>query len=284
MWVHLNGSVVPAAEARISPQDRGFLFGDGIYEVALAWRGRLLLWPEHERRLRAGLQALRLDVEDPAALAVAAEGLLRANGLHDGWSVVYVQVTRGAAPRAHSFPDPPVPPTVYLTARAHRLQEEAFAAAGVTAITVPDTRWARCDVKSIALLPNVLAQQRAKDAGAWEALFVRDGVAIEGSHSNLFVVRAGELWTYPACNYILEGVTRNVVLELARGLGIPVREGAAGLVDLEAVDEAFVTGTTTEVLPLVRIDGRPVGSGAPGAVTLRLRAAYLGRLAELTPG
>ena len=280
MLVHLDGAFLPLSEARISPQDRGFLFADGLYEVALAWRGRLLLWAEHERRLRAGLRAIRLPF-DTAPLAGAGEELLRRNGLLDGFAVLYVQITRGAAPRAHGFPEPAVPPTVYMTARAHQLHEEASAAAGVAAATVPDVRWARCDVKSTALLANVLAQQQAIEAGAWEALFVRDGVPLEGSHSNLFVVRGGELWTYPACNLVLEGVTRNVVLALARDLGVVVREGVEGLIDPGAADEVFLTGTTTEVLPVVRVDGRAVGSGAPGPLTSRLRRAYLARLHEL---
>jgi len=280
MLVHLDGAVLPLEQARISPQDRGFLFADGLYEVGLAWRGRLLLWPEHERRMQAGLRAIRLPL-DTAPLARAGEELLRANGLLAGFAVLYVQVTRGAAPRAHGFPEPAVPPTVYMTARPHRLHEEAFVEAGVSAARVPDPRWARCDVKSTALLANVLAQQQAHEAGAWEALFVRDGVTLEGSHTNLFVVRGGELWTYPPCNYVLEGVTRNVVLALARDLGIVVRDGVEALVDPAAADEVFLTGTTTEVLPVVRIDGRDVGLGAPGPLTRRLRAAYLARLDEL---
>ena len=280
MLVHQNGSVVPLAEARISPLDRGFLFADGLYEVALAWRGRLLLWAEHEARLRAGLRAIRLPF-DTGPLAAAGEELLRANGLLDGFAVLYVQVTRGAAPRTHGFPDPPVPPTVYMTARAHRLHEEDFAAAGVGVASVPDIRWARCDVKSTGLLANVLAQQQAHEAGAWEAIFVRDGLAIEGSHTNLFVVRDGELWTHPAGQSILEGVTRNVVLALAPDLGVVVREGAAGLADPASADEVFLTGTTTEVLPVVRVDGRTVAAGPPGPVTRRLRAAYMARLDRL---
>ena len=280
MLVHLDGAILPLEQARISPQDRGFLFADGLYEVALAHRGRLLLWAEHERRMAAGLRAIRLPL-DTAPLAGAGEELLRANGRLAGFAVLYVQVTRGAAPRAHGFPEPAVPPTVYMTVRAHRLHEDSFVEAGVAAARVPDPRWARCDVKSTALLANVLAQQQAHEAGAWEALFVRDGVTLEGSHTNLFVVRGGELWTYPACNYILEGVTRNVVLALARDLGVAIREGVEGLVDPAAADEVFLTGTTTEVLPVVRIDGRSVGSGAPGPLTRRLRAAYLARLDEL---
>ena len=144
----------------------------------------------------------------------------------------------------------------------------------MSAITVPDNRWARCDIKSISLLPNVMANQQAHEAGAFEALFVRDGVLIEGSHSNLFGVVDGTLTTYPACNYILPGITRALILEMAHELGVAVREGAMFVQDLPAISELFLSGTTTEVMPVVQLDGRPVGNGKPGPVTLRLQAAY----------
>lgn len=285
MLVYLNGDVLELAQARISPEDRAFLFADGLYEAVLARRGRLLFWDEHERRVRAGLAALRIDfnqcvaLPDPAALRGVAEELLRRNQLTAGDAppdaLVYLQVSRGAAPRLHAFPEPPVPPTVYATARAWGGHPPVLVAGGATALTVADTRWARCDVKSTALLPNVLAQQQAKEAGAHEAIFVRDGIALEGSHSNLFAVRGGEVWTYPACNYILDGITRVAVLELAAAMGIPVRLGAIPLGDLYAADEVFLTGTTTEVLPVVAVDGRRIGHGLPGPVTAKLREAYL---------
>lgn len=280
--VYLDGAIVPLAAARISPEDRAFLFADGVYEALLARRGKLLLWEEHARRLRHGLAALRLPLGDVAPLRAAAESLLAANGLIGGEAVLYLQVSRGAAPRAHAFPDPPVPPTVYMAAKPHRGHPPERVAGGVAAITVPDDRWARCDVKSTALVANVLANQAAKEAGAHEALFVRDGIALEGSHSNLFVVgRDGALATYPACNYILEGITRNQVLLLASDLGVPVTERAVPLAELRSAAEVFITGTTTEVLPVTSIDGRPVGDGRPGPVTLRLREAYLRRLDEV---
>jgi D-alanine transaminase len=284
MLVYLDGAVLPLAEARISPEDRAFLFADGLYEALLARDGRLLFWREHEARLRHGLDALRLPLTDPAGLEGVAERLLAANGLVAGEAVVYLQVSRGAAPRAHAFPEPAVPPTVYATVKPREPHPADRVAKGVPAITVPDDRWARCDVKSTALLANVMAQQAAKEAGAHEALFVRDGVAIEGSHSNLFAVRRdGRLVTYPACNYILEGVTRNEVLRLAGALGVPVELAALPVAELRAAAEVFVTGTTTEVLPVTTVDGRPVGDGLPGPVTRRLREAYLARLDELWP-
>jgi D-alanine transaminase len=284
MLVHLDGSIVPLAAARISPEDRAFLFADGVYEGLLARRGRLLFWEEHERRLRHGLSALRLPLPDTSGLRDAAEELLRANDLAGTEAAVYLQVSRGAAPRAHAFPDPPVRPTVYLAVRPHRPHPPERLAAGVAAITVADDRWARCDVKSTALVANVLAKQAACEAGAHEALFVRDGTAIEGSHTNLFVVRRdGVLVTCPVCRHILEGVTRNCVLGLARGMGLPVEEVAMPLAGLGEVAEVFVTGTTTEILAVTTIDGRPVADGRPGPLTRRLREAYLRRVDELAP-
>jgi D-alanine transaminase len=279
MLVHLNGDILPLAQARISPEDRAFLFADGVYEALVARRGRLLFWEEHERRLRNGLAALRIELPDPRALETAAEELLRRNELAGVDALVYLQVSRGAAPRLHAFPSPPVPPTVYITVRALPGHPAELLARGAAALTVPDTRWSRCDIKSTGLLPNVLAMQAAKEAGAQEAIFVRDGIALEGSHSNLFVVRAGELWTYPACNYILEGVTRTQVLRLAAELGIGCRLAGVPLGELHAAEELFLTGTTTEVLPVTVVDGRPIADAAPGPMTLRLREAYL-RLVE----
>ena len=275
MHVYLDGEILPLAQARISPEDRAFLFADGVYEALVARRGRLLFWEEHERRMRGGLAALRIGNADVAALRSVAEELLRRNELLAGDALVYLQVSRGAAPRLHAFPDPPVPATVYATVKALPGHPSSLIAAGAAAATVADTRWARCDIKSTALLANVLAQQQAKDAGAQEALFVRDGVALEGGHSNLFAVRGGELWTYPACNYILDGVTRGHVLALAADLGIPVRLAALPLGDLYGADEVFLSGTTTEVMPVVMVDGRRIGAGTPGPITRRLRDAYL---------
>jgi D-alanine transaminase len=284
MLVYLNGELVPLAKARISPEDRAFLFADGIYEALVARRGRLLFWEEHERRLRAGLAALRIALPDTLALRGAADELLARNELLGGDALVYLQVSRGAAPRLHAFPDPPVPPTTYVTVRAWGGHPPALVEGGAAALTVADTRWSRCDVKSTSLLANVLAQQQAKEAAAHEALFVRGGIALEGSHSNLFVVRGGEVWTYPACNYILDGITRVAVLALAAAMGMPVRLGPVPLADLYAADEVFLTGTTTEVLPVVAVDGRRIGDGRPGPVTRKLREAYLLEVEERTGG
>jgi D-alanine transaminase len=198
--------------------------------------------------------------------------LVRRNGLErTEFAMVYVQVTRGNAPRGHAFPDPPVPPTVYAFARAVTRPSPEGWEAGGHAITVADQRWARPEIKTTQLLPNVLAAQAAVDAGATDAIFVRDGMALEAPSANLFAVFGGILTTPPASNYILHGITRSFVLELAGDLGIEVAERSFSREELETADEVFLSSTVLEIRPIVRIDGAAVGNGVPGAVT---RAIY----------
>ncbi len=278
--VHLNGDWLPGDEARVSVHDRGFLFGDGVYEVTPAYRGRLFRLERHVERLGKGLCALGIDYDARAVGDVKRE-LLERNGLLQApVAYVYVQVTRGAAPRTHAFPDPPVRPGVYGFANEYRRPSREVWERGIKAVTVADQRWARADVKAIALLANVLAQQEAVDAGAEAAIFVRDGFALEGSHNNLFVVSGGVLATAPKSNYILHGITRDFVVELAAELGLAVEERAVPLAELRRADEAFFTGTTTEVRPAVEIDGRPVGDGRVGPVARELYERFLARTEE----
>ena len=273
MQVYLDGRFIDHTDAKISVDDRGFLFADGVYEVIRAYDGRPFLAEPHILRLRAGLAALRMDPAVADGVLQIADRLLDANDLRSADSTIYIQVTRGVAPRKHAFPAD-VPPTVYVMAKQFAQHPTTYFDEGVAAVAVPDTRWTRCDIKSISLLPNVLANQQARDAGAFEALFVKDGVLIEGSHSNLFGVIDGELVTYPECNYILGGITRRLVLALARELGIPAREGPIYSHRIEEVEELFLSGTTTEVMPVTILDGSPVGTGDPGPVTRRLLQAY----------
>lgn len=281
--VYLNGEYVPASEATVPVGDRGFLFADGIYEVAAAYEGRWLRLDAHVARMRAGLQALSIAF-DPDALVPVHDELLERNGLSAApAAIVYVQVTRGVAPRAHAFPSPAVRPTVYAFAKEYTRPEPTRWARGFRAITVPDPRWARCDIKSIALLPNVLAQQAAVEAGVEDAIFVKDGVAIEGAHNNLFAVVDGTVVTYPKSNYILPGITRDLVIELAHDAGIPLQERPLRLEELYRADEVFTTGTTTEVRPLVEVDGRPVGKGVVGPVARRLHEAFCAAVGALAP-
>lgn len=278
--VYLNGEYLPAAEARISVGDRGFLFGDGVYEVTPAYRGRLFRWARHLNRMREGLKTIGIDF-DAAALERVNRGLLARNDLEQvPVASVYVQVTRGVAPRTHAFPDPPVPPSVYGFAQRFDRPAREVWERGVKAVTVPDQRWALAEVKAIALLPNCLAQQAAVEAGVSDAIFVRDGFALEGSHNNLFAVFDGMVTTAPRTNYILHGVTRDLVIELAGGLGLQVEERAIPLGELYRADEVFFTGTTTEVRPAVEVDGRTIGAGRVGAVARALYDAFL----EVTGG
>ncbi|MGH9380694.1 MAG: aminotransferase class IV [Thermoanaerobaculia bacterium] len=275
MIVYLNGRFLPLAEASISPQDRGFLFADGLYEGVAAYAGEPFLWDEHMERLAIGLRALEIPYDELPALRLAAQRLLADNDLRDRDAFIYLQVTRGPAPRAHPFPRPPIEPTVYVEVKPLSRVPEEQARQGVATITVPDLRWARCDLKTLSLTANVLAKEAAVRADAYEALLVRDGAALEGSHSNFFAVLGGGLVTFPESPFILPGVTRRLVLELAAELSLPTRLAAVRVEDLPRLEEAFLTGTTTEVLPVVTIDGRPVRSGRPGDVTLRLRQAFL---------
>ena len=277
MQVYLNGEYVDHDHAVVPVDDRGFLFADGVYEVVRVYAGRPFMIAQHVARMQAGLRALRID---PAAIAdfeEVARHLLRVNDLEDAEATIYAQVTRGAAPRKHAFPTA-AHPTVYVATRPYGGHPPAYMEDGVATITVPDTRWSRCDIKSISLLPNVLANQAAHEADAFEALFVRDGVVIEGSHSNLFGVFDGELVTFPCCNYILAGITRALVIDIARELAIPVSETGILWDRLPVAEELFLSGTTTEIMPVTKVDGRLVGSGRPGPVTQRLQQEYRARV------
>jgi len=279
MTVYLNGVYLDRAQAVVSVDDRGFLFGDGVYEVTRAHQGRLFEGERHLRRLARGLDGLGLAL--PAGLAAAlleiSERLLRENALQEGDATVYLQITRGTAPRTHYFPPPGTAPTVFLSATRLKLPEDVRTR-GATVITTPDLRWARCDLKTVNLLPNVLAKQQAAVAGAFEAVLVRDGLMIEGASSNTFAVVGGVLRTHPATHRILAGITREVVLELAAELGIPVAEQAVTLDELAGASELIVTATTADVMPVVQVDGRRVGNGRPGPIAAALHRALLERM------
>jgi D-alanine transaminase len=280
MLVYLNGEFLPRSEAKVSVDDRGFVFGDGVYEVIRAIGGRLFTADEHLERMEGGMRALGIQPSEEtqrAALLGIARRLLRDNGLLDGEATVYVQVTRGAAPRLHQFPPAATRPTVYLATAAF-LPPLEIRGVGAAAITTPDLRWSRCDLKTVNLLPNVLAKQLAVEAGATEAILVREGVVTEGASTSVFGVVDGRIRTYPASNYILPGITRGMVMELAAAQGHRVVQRPLLVEEIRRVDELFITGTTTDVLPIVRLDGRPVGAGRPGPVTLGLQEALAERM------
>ena len=267
MIVYLNGRFLPREEAKISPEDRGFLFADAIYEVVRYGAGRPYRLAEHLARMRDGLTALRLPVE-PSFFPEVAGRLVAENDLEESDALVYAQVSRGAAPRYHAFPPEGTPPTVFAFARK---TDPPPPPEGGRAILLPDERWGRCDIKTVMLLPNVLASQQAREGGAMEAILVRDGIAWEGTKANLFTVSMGVVRTAPQGPRILPGVTRAAALEAAEKLGYPVEERPVGVDELFSADEVFLASTTLWTYALVEVQGRPVGGGRPGPVAARIR-------------
>lgn len=275
----LNGAFLPEDQAHVSIFDRGVLFGDGVYEVAAVVNGRLLDADRHLTRLERSQRELQLPAPRSRAewLPIMQE-LATVNGIDEG--LVYLQVTRGAAERDFAFPTAPTP-TAFAFARPKRLTDDPNAS-GIRVHVVPDLRWQRCDIKSVAMLAQVLAKQAARQVGAFEAMMHEDGLVTEGGSSNLWIVRDGVAYTRPLSHDILAGITRDVVLELAREAGIPVQERAFTVEQACAADECFLSSATSFVLPITRIDDATVGSGAPGPVTQRLREGYVARARLLT--
>lgn len=277
--VYLNGRFVAKGDALIPADDRGFIFGDGIYEVVRAINGRLIAWDAHAARLANGLAGLRIDPvgTDSATMRAVCDRLVKENSLEAGEATIYLQVSRGSAARTHHFPPAGTPTTIYGSASAFKANVE-MRAKGAKGITYPDQRWARCDLKTVNLLGPVLARQAAAEAGAYEAVLHRDGMVTEGAATNCFAVIGGVLRTAPLSNYILPGITRSLLLPIAKELKIPVEERSVSLIELPRVDELFVCGTTTDVQALVMLDEKPVGSGAVGPITAKLRDALAAQL------
>jgi D-alanine transaminase len=284
MLVYLNGRFLPAEGAMVSALDRGFIFGDGVYEVWRVVRGELFEGARHQARLERGLRELRIRCPADASLdrlTAVANRLFDENGLRADEATLYVEITRGTAARTHYFPPASTEPTILVMASAFTPSAARFT--GTSVITQPDVRWLRCDIKTVQLLPNVLARQAATEAGASEAVFVRDGVITEGTHTTVFGVVDGVLRTHPANHLVLPGVTRDVVIGLARDAGIRVREEAIGISELPAVTELFLTGTTTDVTPIVSVDGKPIATGAPGPIARALLDRLLERMDVRVP-
>jgi D-alanine transaminase len=280
MIAYFNGQFLPKEEIKVSPDDRGFLFADGVYEVIRAYGGKPFKMDEHLKRLARSLKEIRIDYPEVPGLAAIGERLLAVNNLTAGeYATIYIQITRGAASRKHTFPDEPVPPTVYVAA-SPGISQRAKIEKGVKIILVPDIRWTRCDIKSISLLPNVLANQQAKENGAEEAVFVRDGKITEGSHTNFFMIFLGRVKTHPLDTHILPGITRDIIQELCRNFKIPYEEELISERDLPKAEEMFLSGTSMEVTPVIQVDGWKVGKGIPGPVTARLREGYKKMLAD----
>jgi D-alanine transaminase len=273
---YVNGRYLPMRSACVHIEDRGYQFGDGVYEVCEVREGRLIDERRHLARLQRSLDALRIRAPmSPRALGVVLREVIARNRI--GYGVVYLQVTRGVARRDHAFPAPDVPPSLVVTARLlnHR-RNETLAAAGITVISVPDNRWDRVDIKTIGLLPNVLARQAAIEQGARDAWFVdKDGFVTEAASANAWIVtQAGTVVTRPADRGILRGITRTVLFEVARAAGLVVEERAFTLAEACAAREAFVTAASQIVLPVVRIDGHLIGDGKPGPIATALRREF----------
>lgn len=271
-WANWNGVAMPLADVRVSVLDRGYLFGDGVYEVLRVYGGRPFLLREHMERLRRSLREIRIEA-DAERIERRMLKTLHDSGVDGG--MIYVQITRGAAPRTHRFPQPPVSPNELIYVDAFAADPYGAFRSGAKLLTVPDVRWGRCDIKSVNLLANCLAAQAAAEAGCMEALLVADdGTITEGSHTSMFCVQGGRILTTPLGPHILPGITRGLVVKLADRAGIPIAEQAVKHADLGSIDEMFLTGTTSEVLPVTQVDGRAIGTGQPGPVTQRFVETY----------
>jgi D-alanine transaminase len=276
MQVYLNGDFLHQDEAKISVGDRGFVFGDGVYEVTRVVNGTFFKEKEHLERLKKGLAGLKIDVSNSLIdeIPEISRELIKENGQQNGEASVYLQITRGSAwPRTHTFPEPDVEPTVYLSSSTFTPHTELHQS-GVDTITVADIRWTRCNLKTVNLLPNTLAKQQAKEMGVNSAIMIRDGVVTESPNANIFGVKDGVLFTYPATSYILDGITRNVVLDIAKELSIPVCLNPIRQEEILHLDELFFSGTTTDIQPIIKIDDKEISGEKPGPVVRTIQKAY----------
>ncbi len=285
MTVYLNGQYLPIEEARISVLDRGFLFGDGVYEVIPVYSRRAFRPEAHLRRLQHSLDGIRLaNPLSPAAWMTICEQLIALGETEDQY--LYLHITRGVAPRDHPFPDPPVPPTVLVMANPLLMPPASLITSGVSAITAPDNRWLRCDIKAISLLPNVLLRQLSVDACCSETLLIRAGSAsegtspsegaflTEGSASNIFAVKNGVLLAPPQDHLMLPGITYDVILELAGANAIPYQIRKIPVAEVFAADELLLTSSTREIQAITHLDGKPIGTALPGPMFKKIHTLY----------
>jgi D-alanine transaminase len=281
--VYLNGEFLPAAEARVSVMDRGFLFGDGVYEVIPCYAGRMFRLQHHLQRLENSLRGIRM--ENPLTFdqwrQMLDELIAQLPGQDQS---IYLQVTRGSSgKRDHAIPKQ-ISPTVFAMTNPAQYADPALAEKGIEAVTLEDNRWQRCNIKAITLLANVLLRSEAVDAGAAEAILVRDGQATEGAASNLFVVKEGVVVTPPNGPQLLPGITRDLVLELAAANDMAFEEREIPESLLFSADEVWLTSSTKEVMPVVRLNGKPVADGRPGRVFQQMNKLYAAYKARLQAG
>ena len=273
MLVFLNNRILSLDEANISPFDRGFLFADGVYESIRTYNKKLFGYKDHLERLKRSLKETRIDFNDFNSLENIIYDLIKKNKI-DGETLVYLQISRGTAiPRTHSFPKEKISPTLFISVKefAENIEEQEK---GVKVILQEDIRWLRCDIKSTSLLPVVLANQKAIDENAVEAILVRDGLITEGTHTNFFAVKNETVFTAPKSRLILEGITRKVVLEFCNKFKIDYREEFINKDDLKSFDEFFITSTTKEITPVTSLDYWSINQGKPGKITKSLQAVF----------
>jgi D-alanine transaminase len=271
-YVIVDDKVLDRTEAKVDIEDRGYQFGDGVYEVIRLYNGKMFTGIEHLNRLAESAEKIRMKLPySPEELLARMEELISKNEVETG--TVYMQFTRGTSPRNHVFPGEEVATTfVAYTRKVPRPVDPMEK--GVRAILDEDIRWLRCDIKSLNLLGNLLSKQKAAEAGCFEAILHRGETVTEGSHSNISIVKDGVVITHQADNHILNGISRQKVLEICRNEGIPFEERAYTLEELSSADEVFSSGTTVEVMPVVEVAGKPVGNGQPGSVTRKLQTLF----------
>jgi len=273
--VYLNGLFIPKEEAKISPDDRGFNFADGIYEVVKYYSGKPFMWEEHLRRLERSLNETGIAFNETGNLQEIASELLNMNGLSEKNAGLYLQITRGSHKRVHHFPEN-LQPTVYATAFEmnsfiNKLRE------GIKVISHEDIRWLRCDIKSVSLLPNTMLYNKAVLQGADECILIRNGSVTEATHSSVFGIRNGSLVTHPLSNLILPGITRIAIMDICSKNHIPVNETPIGVNEVLNLDELFISGTGSEIMPVVRVDESTLGEGIPGPVTRIIQRSFFER-------
>jgi D-alanine transaminase len=271
--VFLNGDFIDKEKAYISPDDRGFYFADGVYEVIRCFRGNFFYFAEHMERLKRSLSEIKIKFKGITTLYSICKNLISQNNLEEKYADIYLQITRGVYKRMHSFPAEAIPPTVYICAYERKPSVNDLKR-GVKAITRPDIRWLHCDIKSVSLLPNTLLFQEANEENAKECIFIKDGVITEASHSNVLGIKTNVIFTHPDCNLILPGITKKVVFKICKELGIYIKESPIREKDIYELDELFIAGTGNDIMPVVKINNKAISNGTPGKVTRQIQREY----------
>ena len=272
--IYYNGNIIKREDAKVDIEDRGYQFADGVYEVVAFYQGEPFTLEEHMERLVFSANEIDIEISSAETLIKEAKNYMKETDYADKNAKLYVQVSRGVAPRSHAYPDG-MEPVIIMKAGPLNPNPEEYFQKGIKIITLPDERWSRCYIKSIALLPNILAKKKAKQADAYEAVMTKDGFITEGSSSNIFIVENDTIITPPATNYILNGITRQTVInKLAPELGYEVKEESIPYYTLLKAEQVFLTGTTTEIMPVVQINDEVVGDGKVGAETKEIFKAF----------